>query len=123
MNERKTVVSLFAAGAAAGLTLTYIARSARARLRKPITQAMTVIASREKVERFLETRDRVIEALGSKKLLGTIERLEVHDAPAGRGCELYLTMRGQGKYSVKDALRRIKQMLETGEIATGRRYA
>lgn len=123
MNERNISVRLLVAGAAAGLTFTYLARSARARMRKAVTQATTVLATRELVERFVESRDLMIEALESKRKLGTIERLEVRDAPSGRGTELYLTMRGVGKYGVKEVLRRAKAMLETGEIPTGRRYA
>jgi hypothetical protein len=124
MNKRNsTAVSLFAAGAAAGLALTYAARNARARMRRPIRQAMTVLAPRDRVEAFIESRDRVIQVLGSKRMLGAIERMEVRDAPGGRGTEMYLTMRGHGKYTIKDVLRRAKALLETGEIPTGRRYA
>lgn len=123
MNQRNTKVSLFAAGAAAGLTLTYITRSARARLRKPIVQAMTMVTPRESAERFIESRDRMLIALGSKKRFGLIERLELHDAPGSRGTEVYLAMRGLGKYEIKDVLRRMKALLEAGEIPTGRRYA
>ncbi len=123
MNERNNSVTLLVAGAAAGLTITYLARSARARMRKPVTQAMTVLVSRDRVEEFVETRESMIEALDSKRKLALIERLEVREAPAGRGTEIYLTMRGIGKYGVKDVLRRTKALLETGEIPTGRRYA
>lgn len=123
MNERNTSVALLVAGATAGLTLTYLARNARARLRRPITQAMTVLASRDRVEEFVESRERMIEVLESKRKLGLIHRLEIRDAPAGRGTELYLTMRGVGKYAVKEVLRRAKALLETGEIPTGARYA
>jgi hypothetical protein len=49
--------------------------------------------------------------------------MEVRDAPGGRGTEIYLTMRGLGKYAIKDVLRRAKALLEAGEIPTGRRYA
>jgi hypothetical protein len=123
MNERNTSVSLLVAGAAAGLTLTYLARSARARMRKPVTQAITVVATRERVEAFIEMRDRMIEALESKRKFALIDRLEIRDAPAGRGTELFLTMRGVGKYAVKEVLRRAKALIEAGEIPTGRRYA
>lgn len=123
MTERNTSVTLLAAGAAAGLTLTYLARNARARMRRPVTQAMTILVQRPLVEQFVENRDRMMEALGGKRKLANIERLEIRDAPADRGTEVYLTMRGAGKYSVKDVLRRVKSLLETGEIATGRRYA
>jgi hypothetical protein len=123
MNQRNTSVSLFVIGAAAGLTLTYLGRKARARLRKPITQAMTALVPRDRVEAFVESRERMLEVLESKRKLGLIERLEIRDAPAGRGTELYLTMRGLGKYGVKEVLRRVKVLLEAGEIPTGRRYA
>ena len=124
MNERNTAaMKLLAAGAAAGLTLTYVARASRARLRKPVRQAMTVLASRERVEGFLEARERVLEALASKKLFENIQSVELVDAPAGRGTEIHLTMRGLGKYAVKDILRRAKALIEAGEIPTARRYA
>lgn len=123
MTERNTSVTLLAAGAAAGLTLTYLARSARARLRRPITQAMTILAPRERVEEFIESRESMLQALGGKRKLRTIEHIELCDAPADRGTEVYLTMRGVGKYAVKDVLRHTKALLEAGEIPTGRRYA
>lgn len=123
MNQRNTAFSLFAAGAAAGLTLTYMTRSARARLRKPITQGVTMAVPRQTVERFIESRDRMLIALGSKRRLNQIDRLEVRDAPGGRGTEVHLAMRGIGKYEIKDVLRRAKALLEAGEIPTGRRYA
>ncbi|MFN2449347.1 MAG: hypothetical protein ABR508_06070 [Candidatus Baltobacteraceae bacterium] len=123
MDERKTSAVLLAAGAAAGLTMTYLTRRTRARLRKPVTQAATVLAPRERVEEFIESREHVIEALTTGKLLGNIERLEVRAAPGRRGTEIYLTMRGIGKYATKDILRRAKSLLEAGEIATGRRFA
>lgn len=125
MNERnnKPAITLLAAGAAAGLTLTYMVRATRARLRKPITQAMTVTAPRDRVEQFVEARDRMVAALQQKKYFDNVERLELRDAPGGRGTEMYLTMRGLGKYTIKDILRRAKALIETGEIPTGRRYA
>ncbi|HKU69089.1 MAG TPA: hypothetical protein VJP85_15060 [Candidatus Baltobacteraceae bacterium] len=122
MNQRNTAYSLFAAGAAAGLALTYASRSARARMRKPIAQAMTIAAPRERVEEFIESRDRMLLALGSKRRLGAIDRLEVRDAPGRRGTEVHLSMRGVGKYDIKEVLRRAKALLEAGEIPTGRRY-
>ena len=125
MEERNnsTALGLFAAGTVAGLTLTYLARVARARMRKPITQAATVKAERARVEEFVETQERMLEALQSRRLLSNIDRLEVRDAPADRGTEIHLTMRGVGKYAIRDVLRRAKAMLETGEIPTGRRTA
>ncbi len=123
MNQRNTALSLFAAGAAAGLTLTYVTRNARARMRHPIAQALTVAVQRDRVEEFVESRERLLAALGSKRRLGMIDRLEVRDAPGGRGTEMHLSMRGLGKYDIKDVLRRAKALLEAGEIPTGRRYA
>ena len=84
---------------------------------------MTVLAPRDRVERFIESRDLIVEALGSKRMLAAIERLEICDAPDGRGTEMHLTMRGLGKFAIKDVLRRAKALLEAGEIPTGRRYA
>jgi hypothetical protein len=123
MNQRNTALSLFAAGAAAGLTLTYVTRNARARMRKPIVQAMTVAVPRERVEGFIESRERMLAVLGDKRRLSMIEHLELRDAPGGRGTEMHLAMRGIGKYDIKDVLRRAKALLEAGEMPTGRRYA
>lgn len=123
MDKRSTAVSLFAAGAAAGLTLTYVARNARARMRKPIVQTMTVLVPRDRVMAFVQDRQLMTQAVGSKKMLGAVQHLEMCDAPDGRGTEIYLSMRGLGKYSIKEVLRRAKALLETGEIPTGRRYA
>lgn len=123
MNQRNTALSLFAAGAAAGLTLTYVTRSARARMRKPIVQAMTITTRRERVEGFIESRERMLAVLGDKRRLGMIDHLELRDAPGGRGTEVHLAMRGLGKYDIKEVLRRAKALLEAGEIPTGRRDA
>jgi hypothetical protein len=125
MNERDTnaAIKFLAAGAAAGLTLTYIARASRARMRKPVTQAMTIAVSRQRIERFVEDRDSMLRALQSKKRFSNIERLELRDAPGERGTEVHLSMRGLGKYAIKDVLRRMKALLECGEIPTGRRFA
>ena len=123
MNQRNTRFSLFAVGAAAGLTLTYMTRRARARLRKPIVQAMTIVSPRESIERFIESRDRMLIVLGSKRRFSLIDRLEVCDAPGNRGVEVHMGMRGVGKYEIKEVLRRMKALLEAGEIPTGRRYA
>jgi hypothetical protein len=114
---------LLTAGAVAGFTLTYLTRRTRAHLRRPITQAMTILVPRARVEEFIESRNHLTQALQSRKLLGNIERLEVRDAPGERGTEIYLSMRGAGKYAIKDVLRRVKAILEAGEVATGRRYA
>jgi hypothetical protein len=122
MNQRNTAF-LFAAGTAAGLILTYLGRTLRARTQRRTAQAMTIAAPREQVEAFVESRERILGALGSKRRMGLIERLQVCEAPGGRGTEVRLSMRGLGKYQVKDVLRRVKALLEAGEIPTGRRYA
>jgi hypothetical protein len=123
MNQRNTSVALLAAGATAGLTLTYLTRRTRARLRKPLTQAVTILAPRERVEAFISSREHMAQALESTKRFAAIERVEVRHAPGDRGTEVYLTMRGTGKYAIKEILRRAKSLLEAGEIPTGRRYA
>lgn len=48
-------------------------------------------------------------------------RLALIAAPAGRGTELHIAMRGE-KYEVKDVVRKLKALLEAGEIPTGARY-
>ena len=123
MGQRNMPAALLAAGAAAGLTLTYLTRTTRARLRKGVTQAVTVFAPRTRVEEFVESREHMIEVLGSRKMMNNVARLEVREAPGERGTEIYLTMRGIGKYATKEILRRAKALLEAGEVPTGRRYA
>ena len=123
MNERKKAAVSLLAAATIGLALTYVARTARARLRKPVAQAMTVFAPRERVEQFIETRERMLEVLPSRGHFGNIDYVEVRDAPAERGTEIVLSMLGLGKYEVRDILRRAKWILEAGEIPTGRRHA
>ena len=123
MNERKKAAVSLLAAATIGLALTYVARTGRARLRKPIAQAMTVFAPRERVEQFIETRERMLEVLPSRRHFANIDYVELRDAPADRGTEIILSMRGLGKYAVRDVLRRAKWILEAGEFPSGRRYA
>lgn len=47
-------------------------------------------------------------------------RLALIAAPGNRGTELHVAMHGE-KYNIKDLVRRMKMLLETGEIATGAR--
>jgi len=47
-------------------------------------------------------------------------RLALIAAPGNRGTELHVAMHGE-KYQVKELVRRMKMLLETGEIATGAR--
>lgn len=122
MKERNAVV-LFAAGAAAGLLSTYAVRSRRARMQPRTAQAMTVTVPHDRVEAFVTTRESMLLALGSDRAFSLIERLELRDAPGDRGTEMYLSMRRGGKYETKEVLRRVKALIEAGEIPTGRRYA
>ncbi len=115
--------SFSAVGVAAGIVLTYVARSARARMRKPLKQSLTALVSRERALSFIKSQECMIEALGSKRMLAAVQDLELSDAPEGRGTEISLTMRGAGKYEIKDVLRRAKALLEAGEVPTGERYA
>ena len=48
-------------------------------------------------------------------------RLALIAAPGDRGTELHIAMRGE-KYDVKDVVRRLKAILETGEYPIGERY-
>ena len=48
-------------------------------------------------------------------------RLALIPAPTNRGTELHIVMRG-AKYDVKDVVRKIKALVETGEIPTGERF-
>jgi len=47
-------------------------------------------------------------------------RLALIAAPGNRGTELHVAMHGD-KYQIKEIVRRMKMLLETGEIATGAR--
>ncbi len=47
-------------------------------------------------------------------------RVALIAAPGNRGTELHVAMHGE-KYHVKDIVRRMKSLLETGEVATGAR--
>lgn len=47
-------------------------------------------------------------------------RLALIAAPGNRGTELHVAMHGE-KYQVKELVRRMKMLLETGEVATGER--
>lgn len=49
-------------------------------------------------------------------------RLALINAPPERGTELHLVMNDR-KYNVKEVVRRLKYLLETGEIPTGARSA
>jgi hypothetical protein len=122
--DRERAMLLFSAGLAGTLALTYGVRQIRTRTRKPITQSMTVVLPRERVDVFFASEQNVLLAAGSKKDLRLLERLELRDAPEGRGTEMYASSRfASNKYEIKNALRRAKALLETGEIPTGARYS
>ncbi len=114
---------LFAATALTAATVTLLFRLARRRSLQPVRQTMTVSVDRPQVDEFIASRDNLLRAAGSMDALEAIDRLELRDAPAGRGTELELEMRGYGKYAAKEVLRRAKALIETGEIPTGGRAA
>lgn len=114
MDEEKTAYALFAGGLIGALGVTYAARVALQSRRTPLRTVLTVTLPRERVEVFL----------GEYRDLRSIERLAVVDAPGGRGTEIYATSRRAKHTSeLKAALRRIKSLLETGEVATNRMVA
>jgi hypothetical protein len=100
-----------------------LTRGARMRNAGSSTQGITILLPRERVEEFTSSREAMVRVAGSKHHALSIERLQVAGAPADRGTEVYLTMRGVGKYDVKEVLRRLKALLETGETPTGKMYA
>ncbi|MDQ2872017.1 MAG: hypothetical protein M3R35_02680 [Candidatus Eremiobacteraeota bacterium] len=122
-NRTNKAASISAAGVAAGIVLTYIARNARARMHKPVAQTLTALVPRERALAFIESQECMLEAAGSKRALAAVNDVELSDAPEGRGTEIRLTMRSTGKYDVKDVLRRVKALLEAGEVPTGDRFA
>ena len=123
MNDRRTMVLLFAATAVTAATVTVFLRILRSRSLQPVRQIMTVSAPRPVVDRFVSERENLLQAAGSARALEAIERFQLRDAPGGRGTEFELYMRGRGKYAVKEVLRRAKALIEAGEIPTGDRAA
>jgi hypothetical protein len=97
-----------------------------------IAQTMTVARDHASVLRALIDGAVISEALCCEDDVAvkgsgdgrTIEwsggRVALVAAPGDRGTELHLSMRGR-KYDVKEVVRRIKALLEAGEIPTGAR--
>jgi hypothetical protein len=100
-----------------------------------VAQTLTVVLERSAVRNRL-TNDATIQRAAQCELIavdrdedasviawrceahpGEGARLALVDAPGGRGTELHLTMRAE-KYAVKEIVRRLKSLLETGEIPT-----
>lgn len=108
----------------------------RRRFTRPpaVTQALTILVSKERALEFFRDPSRVAAALSASGIsirdLGIDARDDVvtwngggvylHDAPGGRGTEVYLSLHSAHKTRVKEAIRRAKAILETGELATGR---
>lgn len=99
-----------------------------------VTQALTILVSKERAWEFFRDPDRVSATLAASGIrihdLGIDARDDVvtwngggvylHDAPGGRGTEVYLSLHSAHKTRVKEAIRRAKSLLETGELPTGR---
>ncbi len=101
-----------------------------------VAQTMTVVLDREAVIHRLS--DRMIQtSVGCEDLTITRDsidsrliewtcaphpgengRLALIAAPGNRGTELHVAMHGD-KYHIKDIVRRMKMLLEAGEMATG----
>jgi len=107
----------------------------RHRLTRPhaITQALTIRAAKQDVFEFFRDPERAGLALTAAGVrpheLGIDARddvvtwdgggVYVREAPGGRGTEVHLTLHTLRKYSVKEAIRRAKALLEARELPTG----
>lgn len=121
MDEEKTAYALLAGGFVGALGATYAIRSLIAARRAPVQSAMTIALPRERVEAFLNDDEDVERAAGSRDRVALLERLEVVEAPGGRGTEIHASSRrAKHKYELKNVLRRMKALLETGETPTNR---
>jgi hypothetical protein len=129
-------LAIAAGGALAAAVAARLIRSYASGKRPMVAQTMTVVLDRETAIDRLS--DRVIQtAVGCADL--TIERDSIDNrliewtcaphptesgrlaliaAPGNRGTELHVAMHGE-KYHIKDIVRRMKMLLEAGEIATG----
>jgi len=127
---RRIALFLGAAGAA---VVTGIALRRRFGHKRAITQALTVRVSKEQALAFFRDPERVSYAVSAAGIHLNDVGLDARDdmvtwngggvylreAPGGRGTEIHLTLHSARKYPVKDAIRRAKALLETGEIPTG----
>lgn len=131
--------------AASGIVVAAVAanmlRTAAARRTRYVAQAMTVTLSRHSVIAALEDPSLLQRALdcdhpleispsSDGRVVGWIDdehpersgRLALISAPSDRGTEIHIAMRAH-KHVVKNVVRRLKSMLEAGEIPTGARTA
>ena len=128
---------VIAAGGALAVTVAIQTVRSRANGRdRVVAQTMTVVLDRERVMNNL-TDEMLQAAVGCDEIHITRDatdnrliewhcalhpaeggRLALIAAPGGRGTELHVAMHGE-KYEVKDVVRKLKMLLETGEIATG----
>ncbi|MDQ2865795.1 MAG: hypothetical protein M3R51_06170 [Candidatus Eremiobacteraeota bacterium] len=139
MNHKYRNVAFATSGAVAVAVAATLLRKRAAAPDHMMAQTMTVAVDRDRVLDALSDGDVVSRALGCDHSVAmefspdrrTLEwfdsahphrngRLAFIDAPGDRGTELHLAMRG-AKYDVKDVVRKIKALIETGEIPTGER--
>lgn len=132
-------VALAASGIVVAAVAAQLVRTASARRTKYVAQAMTVTLSRPSVMQALDNARLLQQALQCDhplaitasvdgRVVGWVDdehpersgRLALIVAPYDRGTELHLAMRAR-KPLVKDVVRRLKALLETGEIPTGER--
>ncbi|MBV8636713.1 MAG: hypothetical protein JO322_01385 [Candidatus Eremiobacteraeota bacterium] len=131
-------VAIAAGGALAVAVAARIIRSYASGKRPMLAQTMTVALDRETViDRLTDSMIQasvgcdditVVRDIVDNRLIEwtcaphPVEsgRLALIAAPGNRGTELHVAMHGE-KYQVKELVRRMKMLLETGEIATGAR--
>lgn len=136
MNSTYRNLAIAAGGALAAAVAARLIRSYANGKRPMVAQTMTVSLDRETVIDRLS--DRMIQtSVGCDELTITRDsidnrliewtcaphpseggRLALIAAPAHRGTELHIAMHGE-KYRIKDVVRRMKMLLEAGELATG----
>ena len=138
MNPTYRNVAIAAGGALAVAVAARILQSRHHAARAMTAQTMTVLLEREQVIERLDDRTiqtavgcedlRIVrDASDSRLIEWTCEthasedaRLALIAAPHHRGTELHIAMRGK-KYHAKELVRRLKMLLEAGELATGAR--
>jgi hypothetical protein len=133
-------VAIAASGVLVAAVAANIVRS-RQRDHRKIAQTMTVLLDRQTVAEaladdavFRQAIDCDIVNIRRDEAMHIYEwtcaahgdshgaRLALINAPGDRGTELHLVMNDR-KYNVKEVIRRLKYLLETGEIPTGARTA
>lgn len=134
-------VALAASGIVVAAVAANMLRSAAARRGRYIAQAMSVTLSRQSVIAALQDPALLQRALdcdhpiaiapsADGRVVGWTDddhpdrsgRLALIVAPNDRGTELHIAMRAR-KHEVKNVVRRLKSLLEAGEISTGMRSA